>query len=233
MATSMPQASMSNGMQPSEATASTISSAGCLAASIALRMAGMSLTTPDAVSICTTRMALMTWPLSRFSRSSTAAGSTARRQLALQHLHLDAHHLRHLAPAAREAAALQHQHRVAAREHVGERRLPAAVAVGGVDVDAALGAEDLLQVGHAAVGDADHLAGIDVHGRAMHGLQHLVGHVGGARDAQELSAVGDGHGCTFSAAATLGGPQSNHLSAELHRSQTTQASQRGLRAWQI
>ena len=80
MATSTPQPSMSKGMQPSEATQSTISRAGCLAASMALRMAGMSLTTPEAVSICTTSTALMVWPLSRFRRSSSAAGSTARRQ---------------------------------------------------------------------------------------------------------------------------------------------------------
>ena len=40
----------------------------------------MSLTTPEAVSICTARMALMVWLLSRFRRSSSAAGSTARRQ---------------------------------------------------------------------------------------------------------------------------------------------------------
>ena len=61
MATSTPQASISNGMQPSEATASTMRSAGCRAASIAWRMAGMSLATPEAVSICTTRMALISW----------------------------------------------------------------------------------------------------------------------------------------------------------------------------
>jgi hypothetical protein len=80
MATSTPQASMSKSMQPSEATVSTISSAGCLAAVMALRIAGMSLTTPDAVSICTTSTALIVCPLSRFRRSSSAAGSTARRQ---------------------------------------------------------------------------------------------------------------------------------------------------------
>ena len=59
MATSTPQPSISNGMQPSEATQSTMSSAGCPAASIARRMAAMSLTTPEAVSICTTRTALI------------------------------------------------------------------------------------------------------------------------------------------------------------------------------
>ncbi len=43
MATSIPQASISKGMQPSEATASTMNSAGWPLALIALPMASMSL----------------------------------------------------------------------------------------------------------------------------------------------------------------------------------------------
>jgi hypothetical protein len=66
-------------MQPSEATQSTISRAGCRAASIARRMAAMSFTTPEAVSICTTMMALISWAASAARRWVTAAGSTARR----------------------------------------------------------------------------------------------------------------------------------------------------------
>ena len=135
---------MSKGMQPSEATQSTISRAGCLAASMALRMAGMSLTTPEAVSICTTSTALMAWPLSRFRRSSTAAGSTARRQSPFSTSTSTPIILAISPQPQREAPALQRQHGVAAGEHVGERRLPAAVAVGGVDVGAARGAEELL-----------------------------------------------------------------------------------------
>ena len=59
IATSTPQASISNGMQPSEATASTISSASWPAARIAWPIAAMSFTTPEAVSICATSTALM------------------------------------------------------------------------------------------------------------------------------------------------------------------------------
>ena len=91
--------------------------------------------------------------------------------------------------------------------------------------------KSFLQVGEAAVGDADHLARVDVDGRPLHGGQHRVGHVGGPGDAQELSAVGDRHDEAFRCAASCGGPQSNHLSGEAHRSQTTQASHLGLRAW--
>src|SRR5262249_13641350 len=80
MATSRPQPSMSNSMQPSEATVSTISRAGWRAALTALAIAATSLTTPEAVSICTSSSALIACPASRLSRSSTAAGLTARRQ---------------------------------------------------------------------------------------------------------------------------------------------------------
>ena len=55
----MPHPSISNGMQPSEATVSTMNSAGWPAALIALPIASMSLNTPEAVSTCTTRIALM------------------------------------------------------------------------------------------------------------------------------------------------------------------------------
>ena len=80
MATSTFQASISNGMQPSEATQSTIRRAGWPAASIARRIAGMSLTTAEAVSTCTTRIALISCAVSAARRWATAAGSTARRQ---------------------------------------------------------------------------------------------------------------------------------------------------------
>ena len=92
MATSTPQPSMSNGMQPSEATQSTISSAGCLAASIAWRMAAMSLTTPEAVSTCTTSTALMVWAVSRLQALLEGGRIDGAAPVALQHLDLDAQH---------------------------------------------------------------------------------------------------------------------------------------------
>ena len=80
MATSTPQASISNGTQPSEATVSTISSASWPAARIASPIALMSLTTPEAVSICATSTALISALASAFSRAATASGLTARRK---------------------------------------------------------------------------------------------------------------------------------------------------------
>ena len=67
-------------MQASEATVSTMYSAGWPAALIALPIASMSFQTPDAVSTCATSTALMLCVLSWRSRSSTSAGCTARRQ---------------------------------------------------------------------------------------------------------------------------------------------------------
>jgi hypothetical protein len=77
-ATSMFHRSNSSSIVPSDATASTMYSALWFASRIARPIAGMSLTTPDAVSICTHRIALMAPSLSCFNRSSTATGSTAR-----------------------------------------------------------------------------------------------------------------------------------------------------------
>ena len=78
IATSTPQASISNGMQPSDATASTISSASWPAARFASPIALMSFCTPDAVSTCATKIALI--DLSAFNLASTASGRTARRK---------------------------------------------------------------------------------------------------------------------------------------------------------
>ena len=52
--------------------------------------------------------------------------------VALQDLGLNAHHPRHLTPAHGEPTAFQDEHRLPAGEHVADRRLPAAVTVGGV-----------------------------------------------------------------------------------------------------
>jgi len=59
---------------------STISMAGCRAASIARRTASIGDVTPVEVSLCTTHTALMAWPLSALRRASIAAGSTPLRQ---------------------------------------------------------------------------------------------------------------------------------------------------------
>ena len=57
-------------------TPSTISIAGCAAASIALRTPPMSLVTPVVVSLCTTHTALILWALS-LDRTSLTVSSHA------------------------------------------------------------------------------------------------------------------------------------------------------------
>ena len=74
--TSTPHASISNGSQPNEQIASTISSAGWPAASIAARIAAMSLRTEVEVSLSTVVIALIRCPVSAASAASSRAGST-------------------------------------------------------------------------------------------------------------------------------------------------------------
>ena len=59
---------------------STISSAGCPAASIARRTSSISETQPVEVSLCTTQTALISCALSSCSRASIFAGSAPARQ---------------------------------------------------------------------------------------------------------------------------------------------------------
>ena len=107
--------------------------------------------------------------------------------VALQHLDLDTHATGILAPADGEAAALEHQDLVALGQHVGEGGLPGAVAVGDIDVGAALGVEHAGDVAQQAVGQRQQGARIDVHRRTMHRPQHLVGHCRRTRNRQELT----------------------------------------------
>ena len=78
--TSTPHSSIRYSIEASEEIVSTKSSAGWRAASIASRTAGIRLTTPVEVSLCTTQTALISWPLSARKRASIAAGSAPCRQ---------------------------------------------------------------------------------------------------------------------------------------------------------
>ena len=80
MVTSTPHSSCLYCAEARPEIESTISSAGCFAASIALRTATMLLVTPVEVSLCTTHTALIAWPLSALSRASIKSACTPRRQ---------------------------------------------------------------------------------------------------------------------------------------------------------
>ncbi len=80
IATSMPQASISNGMHGDRGDPVHHEKRGMPGRIDRPADRSDVFATPEAVSTCTMRTALMVWSLSRRSRSSTAAGSTAARQ---------------------------------------------------------------------------------------------------------------------------------------------------------
>ena len=120
-------------------------------------------------------------------------GADRAAPVAFQHLDVGAHRARGIAPADRKPAALQHQYLVAARQHVGQRGFPGAMAVGDIDVGMTLGRKQRAEIGQQAVGHVDHLVGIDVECRAMHRPQHFIGHSGGPGNRQKLPARANGH----------------------------------------
>jgi hypothetical protein len=71
------------------------------------------------------------------------------------------------------------------------------MAVGDVDVGLALGGEQSGEIGEQALGQLHHLIGIDIERRAVHRLQHFVGHGGGSRDGQKFPARANGHLLVF------------------------------------
>ena len=85
-------------------------------------------------------------------------------------------------PTAGEPAAFQHQDLVSAAECVREGRFPGTVAVGGINVGPPLGRKHRAQVVQALVRNAHKAAGIDVHCRTVHRIQHDFGHIRGTRD---------------------------------------------------
>ncbi len=113
--------------------------------------------------------------------------------VALQHFDVGAHGGGGVAPADGKPAAFQHQNLVAARQHVAERSFPCAVAIGDVDVGAALGGKQPGEIAQQAVGHIDHGVGIDVQRGTMHRPQHFVGHGGGPGDSQKFAARANDH----------------------------------------
>ena len=80
MLTSTPHSSCLYSAEARPEMVSTSSSAGCFAASMALRTAAMLLVTPVEVSLCTTQTALMLCCVSALSRSSIRSARTPWRQ---------------------------------------------------------------------------------------------------------------------------------------------------------
>jgi hypothetical protein len=112
---------------------STISSAGCLAASMARPHLVDARGGARRVSLCTTHTALMVCALSCARRASMALASAPLRQSDFDELRLQAELDGHVAPQRGEVAGLVHQHLVAGRQRIDEGRLPRAGAGGRID----------------------------------------------------------------------------------------------------
>ena len=115
--------------------------------------------------------------------------------VAVQHLDIGAHRGGSVAPVDGKAPALQHQHLVAARQHIADGGFPGAMTIGDVDVAMAGGGKQPAEIAQQAVGQLHHLVGIDVERRTMHRLQHFVGHCGGTGDREKFPAGANDHGC--------------------------------------
>ena len=111
---------------------STRNSAGWPAASIAARIAGSGRVRPVAVSLCTTQTARDGVRRVLLQRGGDLGDIDAAAPVGMHRARLQAELGRHHAPFVGEVAGLQDQDRVAGRQHVGQRRLPGAVAGGGV-----------------------------------------------------------------------------------------------------
>jgi len=114
--------------------------------------------------------------------------------IAGENFDLDAESRRSIAPSDAELAAFQDQNLVAARQHIGQRRFPGAMAVGDINVGTGCGSENFAEIAQHAIGQRDQRLGIDLDRRAVHRLQHFVGNIRRPRDRQEFTTRADGHG---------------------------------------
>ena len=121
----------------------------------------MRLVTPVEVSLWTTQTALI-----RCSRSAAQLLGDLRRidavpPVAGHELDIEPEPARHLPPQRREMPGLEHQHPVARRQRVDQRRLPRPGAGRGIDHDGAGGLEDPLHAGHDLLAERRRIPGRD------------------------------------------------------------------------
>jgi hypothetical protein len=104
------------------------------------------------------------------------------------HLHIQAVERGHLAPEAGEHPTLEYQQVIAARERVGQRHRPGAVAVADGDETRAARPGQCRQPLVDLVGDGQQLAGIQVGHRPVHCRQHSIGDDRGPRNGDDLGS---------------------------------------------
>ena len=108
----------------------------------------------------------------------------------LDEFRLEADLLGHHLPERGELAGLDHQHAVAGRQRVDQRRFPRAGAGRGVDDDRVGGLEDGLDAFEAALGELGEFRTAMVDDRRVHGAQDAVGQRRRPRNLQEVAADG-------------------------------------------
>ena len=138
-------------------------------------------------------MALKSWPVSLGEAGRDGLQIDSAPRAFGKHLGVDAEFAGILAPHDREQARLKHQHLVAFRQRVGKRCFPRAMTVGGIDVDAACGAEDLSEVFHAGPRCHFRTAAVNVDRGMMQGIEHFIGHVGWAGNGKMPMTIGKRH----------------------------------------
>jgi len=105
-------------------------------------------------------------------------------------LGLEAELLRHGLPLRRELAGLDHQHAVAGRQRIDQRRFPGAGAGRGIDDDRIGGLENGLDAVEAALGELGEFRAAMVDDRRIHRPQDAVGQRGRPWDLQEVTPGG-------------------------------------------
>ena len=170
-------------------------SAGCFAASIAFLTSGTRDTTPVEVSLCTTHTALMRLSASARSFFSIASGSAPRRQS----LAMNSTSSPSFAAIFCHSVAKWPVSYISTRSP-GDSVLTSAashapVPEAGIDHHFALRAlEHALHPGEDFLADGAELRAAVVHRRKIDRAQHAIGHVGRARDLQEVAAGATGVG---------------------------------------
>ncbi len=116
-------------------------------------------------------------------------GVGAMAPVARHELDVDAPARRHVAPQRGEVAGLDHQHLVARRQRVDDRRLPRAGARRGEDDDGAGGLENLLAALEDGLGQFGKLRAAVVDDGHVHRPQDAVGHGAWAGNLQKMTSL--------------------------------------------
>ena len=117
-----------------------------------------------------------------------AAGDDAMAPIAGQEFDGEAQPLGELVPQRREVTGLGHQHAVARRQRVDERRLPRAGSRRRIDDDRAVGLEHLLHAGEDRLAERRELGAAMIDRRGVDRAQHAIRHVGRPGNLQEVAA---------------------------------------------